>query len=405
MTNPPPDDERKGLPSVSKALQYKLCPGSYQLCQTVPPEPESQWAAEGTLGHTLLENMAWRQFFSASPVDPEAGTDTLHAVTLAWGHVEDLLHEFLGLAWKAKIKSCHVLLETRAWFHSADGAPLYSGRNDLAILDHAGRLLLMDYKFGRGEVDAAAENVQLRALSVALAQQIDRNNADDTTITENLPAVTEVWAAVIQPRVDPAVTAARYTREDLDRAAAEVMGIFQAVYATNPPRSAGYRQCLYCAAKSVCPEARGAVDALAGLAPVPAAELDDTKAKELATTLSVDQLGALLHQCDTAETIASAIRAEAMARAKLGVIIPGWRLKPNSPARQIENTQAAWERVASIVPVEQFVGACKVSVSQLEAALVAAKGIPKKEGKKALAEALGNALTMKDKNPSLVADE
>lgn len=399
------DDERKGLPSASRALAYKLCPGSYQLCQTVPPEPESEYAAEGTLGHSLLENIARRQFLGEDPVDPAAGADTLQAVEQAWGHVEDLLHEFLGIAWKAKLKACHVFIERRAWFHSADGAPLYSGRNDVAILDPAGRLMLWDYKFGRGDVDAAAENIQLRALAVAFAQQIDRDNLDEKLSPPKLPAVTEVWAAVIQPRVNPSVTAARYTAADLKQAAVEVEGIFRAVYATNPPRVAGYRQCLYCAAKPVCPEARGAIDALAGLSPVPAPELDKDKAKDLATTLSVDQLGALLHQCDTAETIASAIRAEAMARAKEGVVIPGWKLSQNAPQRQIESAQAAWEKVAGIVPVEQFVGACKVSVGALEAAVVAAKGIPKKEGKKALAEMLGGALTMKDKNPSLVVDE
>ena len=56
--------------------------------------------------------------------------------------------------------------------------------------------------------------------------------------------------------------------------------------------------------------------------------------------------------------------------------IPGWTLEPGDVRRSISNASAAQQKVESLLPLEDFLATCSVSVPQLEKAWAKKIGIP-----------------------------
>jgi hypothetical protein len=88
--------------------------------------------------------------------------------------------------------------EERLWGYDHRLQRTFSGKPD-AVYVHEGRALLIDYKTGRGSVEHASENLQLRALAVLAAEKWE---------------VHDVTVAIIQPMAGHP-TMARYRANDL----------------------------------------------------------------------------------------------------------------------------------------------------------------------------------------------
>ncbi len=177
-------DPRGGRPSASGLERLCLCPGSWQAEASCPEEAESADAAAGSRLHLHMEKGTL----------PE---DAAEAEAVAWcRRMEgELAAELLG-------DEASERREARLW--ARDRA--FSGQPD-AVFVAGDRALIVDYKFGRGEVASAPGNLQLAALAVLAGQA--------------LPQVSEVFAAILQPFVSrdrPQVV--RYGREDLQAAEA-----------------------------------------------------------------------------------------------------------------------------------------------------------------------------------------
>ena len=156
-----------------------------------------------------------------------------------------------------------------------------SGKYDGLLID-APRALVYDFKTGRGKVEKAEGNLQLRALAVL--------------VKEKYPQILELTAAIIQPFAEgDKVDCVVYESEELLWARAELESALDKADEENAPRIPGAEQCQYCLAKSDCPEA-------------------EQEALSLVST-SVDMILArmpkLLDRCILAENIVKAIREKA----------------------------------------------------------------------------------------------
>jgi len=320
------DNERKNLPSASGIERISLCPGSWNLERTLPEPPQTEDAASGTRVHAFL----------AGDESVRLSDDELDVVikcnTLTW---DALYNRMPG--------DSKILKEQRIWLKDGCGVEMFSGKFDRAYI--AGkRGAVIDFKTGRNGVTEAKGNRQLRSLAVLVAQEF---------------GLEEVIVAIIQPWGDPQTSACFYGREELEVALSELVLLL--AYAANPDieRIPGEKQCQYCRAKAICPEARQAAFAI-------------TTTQTDALTPAV--ISAVLDKCKQAEDVITACREKAkeMLAADPNAI-PGWKLKPGRFIETITEPQEVFNRAYNRgVSQEQFLSCITVKKTALENAVKAA---------------------------------
>jgi CRISPR/Cas system-associated exonuclease Cas4 (RecB family) len=343
-------DEREGKISGSGMSAYDACAGRFNLESTMPKEESSPYAEMGTRIHEYIAT----------------GKGTLNESEL---EIAELCVAFR----KEALDSINagdvtaVTLEERYWLDD-----LYSGQIDR--IDHIGEeiAIVTDYKTGRNAQSSASENLQLRAYAVL--------------VKENFPKLKSIFVCIVQPMAGP-TTIAAYDEIDLRLAREQVVEICRKAYSPNAPRTPSPEACKYCRAKAVCPEAGAKVHEVAKTSPLSILELGDA------------QLAEYNDAADVAESVIEAIRSETRRRLNAGSLIRGWELKSGRTTRSVENADEAYGALSSVLDPSEFAKCCKVSVSQLEKAVVAKLQLKAKEGKDRLAELLGNVLANKQGEP------
>lgn len=335
MSTTPTAEDRGVAPSCSSFGRYAQCPGSYLLSLTVPEPPSSEDANLGTAVHSALAG------------DKVALTEEGEMIAGMCRKALDELHGELG------VKDPQTLIETRLWWDLA-----WSGQAD-RIDVWGDSALVVDYKTGRGAVDPAERNMQLRGLAVLVKRRF--------------PDVVRVFTAIIAP-MSIGTTATCYQNGALDAALDEVTLLIRAIQQKNAPRRPSADSCKYCRAKSICPEVKQ--DAMTLV------EADKVLA------VSNEELGEWLNKAEYIEDMCMALRTEAKNRLKDGATIPGWRLGAGRKSRSIKDASAAFQLLANSMTAEEFAGCCKVSVPSLEKAFAKANGLKGKEAKEAFDEAV-----------------
>ena len=148
------------------------CPGSVALCRTVPPEPSSKWAAEGTHAHKVAEDLLklrQRKMAGHGELTEAVNTylDTVYqdwdAATARWREVKggpDTMPEgHVEAAFSLPVK------------HAPEGAVF--GKNDFCLWEPlTGHLIVYDYKHGAGVGVSVEDNEQLKfyALGAVLSK-------------------------------------------------------------------------------------------------------------------------------------------------------------------------------------------------------------------------------------------
>lgn len=214
-------DVRRNKPSASGVERLSLCPGSWNLCQSLPPETasESEDAASGTRIHAALcgENS-------------ERLSDDDLTTFLACKDLEiQARMRVLGVE-----ASETVTREKRLWLGDS-----FSGQYDFLAIS-GNKAVLLDYKTGRGEVESAEGNLQLRALACLVAKEH--------------PELDEITVGIIQPWASPQLSLCRYGRGDLLAAEMELLQILDCADDPDAKRIPGEKQCRWCRGKLNCKE-------------------------------------------------------------------------------------------------------------------------------------------------------
>lgn len=328
MGTTPQADERGIAPSCSSFSRFAQCPGSYSLALTVPEPPSTFDADLGTAIHADLAG------------DKVTLTEEGQIIANMCRKAVDDLHRELD------VHTPETLIEQRLWWDLA-----WSGQADRIDVWNSSALVI-DYKSGRGAVEPAEQNMQLRGLAVL--------------VKKRFPAVKQVYAAIIAP-MSIGTSVVCYDTAGLDAATVEIAMLYKAIQQPNAPRRPSPDACKYCRAKAICPEVKQ--DALT------LCEANNV------ITVSNEELGDWLTKAEYIEDMCVAIRAEAKNRLKDGASIPGWRLGAGRKSRSIKDASAAYQLLADSMSAEEFAGCCKVSVPSLEKAFAKAKGLKGKEAK------------------------
>lgn len=358
-------DERDNLPSASSMARYAACPGSFLLEQSIE-EPEQ--STDAALGHRVHAALAG---------------EAIELTTEERDLVERIKVQETNLRYNLDLLDPRVIREKRFWFTGFDFRKEWSGKPDVVFVK-GDRALIIDYKTGRGEVEDASSNLQLRALAVLV------NNSFDLRY---------ITVAIIQPLVSANPSVCSYTKDDIMRAHDQVCALMERIKLEYQPRNPTPEGCKYCKARGVyCPESRQ-ISIQSPMENLPEKITPDA----IASTLTSQKLGEFLERAAMAESIIEACKEEAKRRLADGDIVPGWKLKPGSVRDTITKPEIVFGRfLAAGGTQEQFMPAVSVAKSKFKDALKEATGKKGKELDEQLVEILDDCVETKQTAPSLV---
>jgi hypothetical protein len=353
-------DERRNLPSASSVHRYALCPGSFLLEQQFGEDKGGQDAVIGNRIHAVLAGE------TQELTDDEERTAE---------RCRELEGQVLGAVFDGMVPN--EIREERLWAYDDDLNRSWSGKPD--VIYHAGnRALVIDYKTGRGDVEHATGNLQLRALAV---------------LTHEHYGATDITVAIIQPFASPPLTTCRYQAGDLTQAATDVHALMNLVIVPDQPRVPSASSCRYCKAKAVCPEARALVETLP--------QQVSRDGREMVVT--PERIAEFLEKLPAVEAVMEAVRAKARRLLEADpASIPGWRLKPGACREVITDPNTVFARfLAAGGTQDQFMPCVTLAKTKLKDALRAGTGKKGKGLDEAMDTLLADCTEAKPSAPSL----
>lgn len=357
-----PFNERQGVPSASRLMRLKLCPGSYWLEKKIfnnnlasKPTPDAE---RGTRIHNATKAIAMDE--DVSKFHPATSSDE---ITEAW-RLFGIYKRIENAVFPNINDQQQSIIEERFWLLDEDGIKALSGQIDIGqIVFNAEKkiweALICDYKTGWGEVDSADTNLQMRGYAVLLKA--------------NYPELKNITVAIIAPKTGkPTLT--RYEEEDLKSAKYEVLEILREALVHEAPRIAGSEQCKYCSAKLHCSAYKENF-----LAPVPVVREFTATAKEWTPETRA-------RFCEVLPEITRWLedRKSELKELTQSGNVPGWFISEGSKRKKITDPQEAYRRVADIMLVSTFTKACSVSLPKLCKAYANFEGINEKIAKESL---------------------
>jgi hypothetical protein len=360
-------DERSGLPSASAASRYAACLGSWWLEKQI---------AEGVATHDATIGNRIHAALAMEPVENLTSDETW---TIDRCREQEL--ELVKATFPETIEEPSVWREKRLWSIDDRGVKLWSGKPDVIyVVGSAG--LIIDYKSGRGAVEDAAENLQLRCL-VALLDENFGFTFDRITV------------AIVQPLAGlPSV--AVYESADIRNAIAESADLMEQIQKIGHPRTPSESACKYCKGKPYCPEARELA-----IAPPLSNAPDGITPDAIASTLTNQTLGAFLDRAAQAEAVIEACRSEARRRLSEGDSIEGWTLKEGSVRESISNSEIVASRFLELGTYEQLSSAITLNKTKLKDALKVATGTKGRDLESKLDQLLAGCTESKTGQPTL----
>jgi len=362
-------DERSGLPSASAASRYAACLGSWELERQVAEVESSGDAATGNRIHAAL---------GMEPVS-NLTTDETYIIDRCREQEAELVANTFG----GYETNC--FREKRLWSLDADGNRLWSGKPDViytAEVDGNQWGLIIDYKSGRGAVEDASQNLQLRCL-VALLDESWGFTFDRITV------------AIIQPLAGHA-SVSSYQHQDIHDAIVESSELMGEIKKLGQPRTPSESACKYCKGKPYCSEAREM--AVTGpLANAPEGITPDA----IAATLTSIHLAQFLDRAAQAEAVIEACKSEARRRLSEGETIEGWTLKEGSVRESITTPEIVASRFLELGTYEQLSSAITLNKTKLKDAVKLATQTKGRELEAKLAALLDGCTESKTGQPTL----
>lgn len=345
-------DPRQGLPSASTFGRLALCPGSFTLEQTCPDESSSA-ASEGTLLHAYMEQLLTGEPWEGTQLTAEQVELCERALRLLDGVKEMIERDNPGAVFHL------ISTEERVFYRNLFGTAYYSGQWDaLFQIDCPDDdfLLVVDWKFGRVEVDSAEANRQLEALVPLVAQ---KEQGSDIIYHG-------IYAAICQPRVAGPASVTFYDLDAIDDAEQRSLVVAKAAMDPDAPRYCSEEACRYCRAKAVCHEATAMVEQASLI----------TTDRDKWELFSAEEKVQAYRLAKTAKKWAAAVeyRFEQDVAASL---IPGFEMAPGRTSFTVTDPSGAFSALHAefpeVVTAEAFAGCCKVGITELDKLVHAAR--------------------------------
>jgi len=322
----------------STAKRVMACPGSVALVDTMPPQPSSSYADEGTLLHDMIAKVL------DTDTDPYDLIGTKYAdIVLTEELVEDKLVPALRALDEIDPRGeMDYAVESRVGF--GDFLPDVFGSTD--FLGRIGdRAVVLDWKFGNGVAVEVEENSQLLFYAAAAIRTKETAWAFE--------GAKEVELIIVQP---PSVKRWVTTIERVKQFEEQLSQAVKVAMTPSAPMASG-DHCKWCAAKPVCPIMTGAVD---------------RALKVKMEALPIDQIAHYLEQAPLIEAFIKDLQQLAHGLLEEGQKVPGWKLVNKRAMRQWTNEDKAVAFLTS-VGVEAWAEPKPLSPAQAEKALKKAK--------------------------------
>jgi hypothetical protein len=212
---------------------------------------------------------------------------------------------------------------------------------------------LVDFKFGRGEIDDAEINIQGQAYLLG--------------VMDKFPELETATVHFIIPRRDEVLTA-EYKRKDMEGIRLRINLIVERAMAENAETIPNTEGCRYCKHKLSCPALS---DKLLPLAKKYSQSVDDFE-MTLWGSYSPEKvedplvLGKMLNVAQVIDRWAEAAKKQATHLAvEKGEEIPGYDLNFRTVTPKIDNAQDAYDAVEHLLTPEEFMSACSVTPAKI----------------------------------------
>lgn len=333
----------------SSAERWLNCPGSVALSAPLPPSPASEYAAEGTVAHALAEELVSGkidQLALASRIGDKVQqegftieiTDEMIEAAVEYNDlIDEDFKQFHLAAGKGKSVEVHHHSEIRVQAKSIS-EDLW-GTADYLLFQKGRKLIVYDFKYGKGVEVEAAENKQMAIYAIA---------AMDTLAG---PAYDEVELVIVQPRTHNSVRRWTAPKEWLEKFRIELKTGVDATREKNARIAAG-KWCRWCPAQSVCPAVYKKVQeqAMADFSVVP----DPVAPMPPVAALTPEQLAQALLWEGPIEAWFKSIRARALDMLAQGLDVPGYKLVDGRSFRKFIDERKVVEHFAPVIGEEKM---------------------------------------------------
>ena len=233
-------DPRLGLPSASGMWRLANCPGSESLITSLRQvgkyyELPSREAQSGEQIHNFLAFDALGGTAQAKDFVNGLSAEDRATAKKAAEIRDSLVTEWLG----GNTVKKNLIVEKRLYYRQGLTVR-FSGQPDFVLIDGS-RAININYKTGRKEAQAAADNLQLRTEVVLLKR--------------NFPELTEITGVIDEPFVTWDPERVLYMGDDLLKANAQILAFVDRADWEKETRIPG-PWCTHCPARAYCREAR-----------------------------------------------------------------------------------------------------------------------------------------------------
>lgn len=256
-------EKRTGKPASSHTVaspsalhRLMRCPGSAVLCKSVP-EKSSSYAEEGTLFHSVMEYILksklgeqvtnkwirmYIETYSTIALEKEAIDEMIDCV-------QDAV-EWFNLNF---VNASQIIAETRLPMYYSDRD--YGTADVIVLFDD--RLVIVDWKYGKGVDVSPNNNPQLISYAVSALKYLSSQHIDIRNFKE-------IETIIYQPRIytGDTVKSYKYTMQELVQQSKIIKGAVDKVYAlysksanskiVKENLSASEEACKFCPAKMIC---------------------------------------------------------------------------------------------------------------------------------------------------------
>lgn len=303
--------------SASNFHRRVSCLASARVEKELPEPPDSPDSKRGTELHRL-----W-----ANPTLPREhlSDDDLSALEA----VENITNEMVErVGGENRVDTAS---EMKVSLFAGTPYKIWSTADCVIISEPVGSVIgIVDAKFGRIEVDEAADNWQLAVYAVSLA-------AAFSEVQEVIAIIAQPWAKKSAP--------VRYTRAELESLQDQILDVLKAGEAPNAAYNPTPSNCRYCkgALLQTCPARHEFA-----LAPVKSsAEIAIRDPETFLLSLAADKRTQLLDALAMAVDMNDAIRKAARSMLKSDpAAIPGYSVKPDTETRKIVDITAVWQALS-----------------------------------------------------------
>lgn len=347
---------------ASSCERWWNCPGSVRLVATLPPQESSEYAKEGTKLHAVAAYALQNHLTAWGAAEFMVNSKRFQEVMSGGIDFEQCEHvQFcIDTVKEDLVKYPGSSLEIEKQFQLATVHPDARGTNDANIGVFLKKLIVYDYKFGRGISVEVEENKQMMYYGLGANQEGDYD---------------EIELVVIQPRAihrDGPVRRWTLSKTDLLDFGSELKRKIAATESSDAGLVCGdHCQKYFCPALAICPAVRQRVSEVAvGVFEEPVRTLPAPE------QLTPAALRKLLETTPLIDAYTKAVEAFALATLNNGGTIPGYKLVQKKSNRQWKDeavVEKKWPKIA--VKMEKTI----ISPAQMENAL--AEIMKKKEAK------------------------